>query len=150
MNLNKIVFKLVSISFSILVLLLVIIGLVKLGTACYDFGYRVFTETPMEEEPGKDVTVEVTEDMSGHDIGELLVQKGLVRDANLFYAQLKLSAYSKKLNPGVYTLNTSMTAKDMMVVMATVPEEETQTEEPDEPDSSQAGTDTKSKAGEEP
>lgn len=42
----------------------------------------------------------------------------------LFYLQLKLSAYSKKLVPGIYTLNTSMTAKEMMVVMAGKKKEE--------------------------
>lgn len=49
MKLNKLVLKFVSISFSILVMLLVVIGLIKLGSFCYDFGYRVFTEGPVEE-----------------------------------------------------------------------------------------------------
>ena len=40
MKLNKLVLKFVSISFSILVMLLVVIGLIKLGSFCYDFGYR--------------------------------------------------------------------------------------------------------------
>ena len=39
MKLNKLVLKFVSISFSILVMLLVVIGLIKLGSFCYDFGY---------------------------------------------------------------------------------------------------------------
>lgn len=128
MNLNKIVFKFVRFSFSVLVTLLVVVCLVKLGAFCYEFGYRVFTEKPMEEAPGTDKVVEVTADMSETEIGSLLEEKGLVRDAKLFYAQLKLSAYSGKLKAGTYTLNTSMTAKEMMVVMATVPEEETETE----------------------
>lgn len=148
MNLNKIVLKFVSISFSILVILLVIVGLVKLGLTCYDFGFRVFTEAPVDSEPGKDVEVEVTADMSDHEIGRLLAKKGLVRDANLFFAQLKLSAYSGKLNPGSYTLNTSMTAKDMMVVMATIPEEET--EKPEGQEDSETNTGTESEAGETP
>ncbi|MBO5522348.1 MAG: endolytic transglycosylase MltG [Roseburia sp.] len=128
MNLNKIVFKFVRFSFSILVMLLVVVCLVKLGTFCYEFGYRVFTEAPMEEAPGTEKNVEITADMSEGDIGKLLEKNGLVRDATLFYAQLKLSAYTGKLRPGTYTLNTSMTAKEMMVIMATVPEGETETE----------------------
>lgn len=131
MNLNKLVLKFVSVSFSILVILLVIVGLMKLGTFCYDFGYRVFTEPPIDEAPGRDVVLQITDDMSEHDIGELLEEKGLVRDGTLFYAQLKLSAYSGKLIPGIYTLNTSMGAKDMMVVMAATNEPETE-EQPDD------------------
>ena len=64
--------------------------------------------------------------MSGSDIGSMLEDKGLIRDGKLFAVQLKLSAYSKKIKPGVYTLNTSMTAKEMMEVMSPVPEKDTE------------------------
>ena len=123
MKLNKLVLKFVSISFSILVMLLVVIGLIKLGSFCYDFGYRVFTEGPVEEEPGTDVSVDVTDDLSEYQIGKLLKKEGLIRDANLFYVQLR------KLKAGTYTLNTSMTAKDMMAVMAAEAEESTESTE---------------------
>ena len=118
MNLNKVVFRFVSISFSILVILLVLIGFVKIGTYCYDFGYRVFTEAPVDAEPGRDVIVQISDDMSDMDIAKELKEKGLVEDAKLFFVQLKVSAYSGELHSGVYTLNTSMTARDMMVLMA--------------------------------
>lgn len=118
MDINKIVLKFVSISFSILITLLVIIGLIRLGEYCYNFGYRVFTEPPVAEEPGTDVVVLITEDMSEYEIGSTLLEHGLIRDKNLFFAQLKLSAYSGDLRSGTYTLNTSMTARDMMAVMA--------------------------------
>ena len=107
MKLNKLVLKFVSISFSILVMLLVVIGLIKLGSFCYDFGYRVFTEGPVEEKPGTDVTVDVTGDLSEYQIGKLLKKEGLIRDANLFYVQLRMSAYHGKLKTGTCTLNTS-------------------------------------------
>lgn len=154
MNLNKVVFKFVSISFSILIALLVIVGLVKLGSFCYDFGYRVFTEAPVAAAPGNDVPVQITEDMSEYDIGMLLEESGLIRDGNLFLAQLKLSAYSGKLRAGDYTLNTSMEAKDMMVVMAAEPPEEAESqEEQDAGEDVEMGTEaesgTESEAGEE-
>jgi UPF0755 protein len=107
----------------------------------YDFGYRVFTEPAMEQAPGRDVMVLVKEDMSQREIAEMLEDKGLVRDSNLFLLQLKLSAYSGKLLPGVYTLNTSMEPKEMMVVMATEPEpEDTQSEDGVVADESDEGT----------
>lgn len=123
MNKNKLVLRFVSISFSVLVILLVLIGFVKVGTYCYDFGYRIFTEEAIDEEPGRDVVIQITDDMSGMDIAKELEDKGLIQDARLFYIQLKLSTYSKKINPGVYTLNTSMQARDMMVEMSKKQEE---------------------------
>lgn len=129
MNLNKVIIKFVSVSFSILVTLVVIVGLIKLGTFCYDFGYRVFTESPVDKAPGRDVVVQIESDMSEHDIGKTLEDKGLVEDGTLFYAQLKLSAYSGELLPGIYSLNTSMTGKEMMAIMATAPEESSETGE---------------------
>ena len=147
MNVNKIIYKFVSISFSVLVALLVIIGLVRLGTFCYDFGYRVFTEEPVADAPGTDVNVRITEDMSEMDIGKLLEEKGLVRDGMLFYAQLKLSAYFGDLLPGEYTLNTSMEAKDMMAVMATKAVVDTETEAETET-TDESGTDTETEVTE--
>ena len=132
MKLNKVIFKFVSISFSILVTLLVIVGLIEIGRYCYDFGDRVFTETAIEEAPGTDIVVQVTSDMSEYEIGKTLEKEGLIRDAKLFYAQLKLSAYSGELLPGTYTLNTSMTGKDMLVVMATDTSEDTEETETEE------------------
>lgn len=149
MKLNKLVLKFVSISFSILVMLLVVIGLIKLGSFCYDFGYRVFTEGPVEEKPGTDVTVDVTGDLSEYQIGKLLKKEGLIRDANLFYVQLRMSAYHGKLKTGTYTLNTSMTAKDMMVVMAAESEESTESTEQEKDSESSSDEMEADDAGEE-
>ena len=56
--------------------------------------------------------------MSDMDIAKELKEKGLVENAKLFFVQLKVSAYSGRLHSGVYTLNTSMPTRDMMVLMA--------------------------------
>jgi UPF0755 protein len=64
------------------------------------------------------VTVTVTEGESARTIGNTLEQKGLIRDSRLFVIQEMLSAYKDKLLPGTYELNTSMTAEEMMAVMA--------------------------------
>ena len=128
MNKNKIVFRFVSISFSVLIFLLIVIGLIKAGTYCYDFGYRIFTEGAVEAAPGRDVVVQITEDMSGLDIGGELEEKGLINDKLLFFVQLKLSAYADDINSGVYTLNTSMEPREMMEAMS-LEKEDTETEE---------------------
>lgn len=124
MNASKVVLHILSVCISILVVVLIAFGLVKLGVLAYDTGYRVFTEQPMDIAPGDDVVVEVSEGLSGMELGTLLEEKGLVRDAYLFQIQMKLSVYADKVKPGLYTLNTSQTAREMLQVMAAEPEEE--------------------------
>lgn len=118
MQFNKALFKFIKVAFTIMVILLIVYAGVRISKTAYDFGYRVFTETAIDKAPGKDVDIQVTDGMSAKELGEELEAKGLVRDASLFQIQLKLSAYSKKIKTGVYTLNTSMTPKEMIVVMA--------------------------------
>ena len=120
---NKVVFRFVSISFTLLIRLVIFIGVFKASTFCYDFGYRIFTEKPMESEPGRDIVVQIDADDSAFDIGKMLEQKGLVRDSSLYVAQYYLSAYVNDLLPGTYTLNTSMTTKEMLIVMSTAVED---------------------------
>ena len=127
MSKNKVVFRFVSISFSMLVLLIIFIGVFKASTFCYEFGYRVFSEKPVASAPGNDVVVQIDESDSAFDIGKQLEEKGLIRDSELYVAQYYLSAYVDDLLPGTYTLNTSMTARDMMAVMST-PVEDTEVE----------------------
>ena len=63
----------------------------------------------------------ITEDMGTKELADLLEEKGLVRDARLFYVQEKLSGF--KLQPGVYKVSTSMTARELMAAMTPVEEE---------------------------
>ena len=119
MDINKALFKFIKIGFTIMIILFVLLATVYLSRTGYDYGYRLFTETAVDEAPGTDILVQI----------KLLEQKGLVRDGKLFYLQLKTSAYSKSIKPGVYTLNTSMTPKEMMIVMSG---QETQTEATEE------------------
>ena len=105
-----------------------IFGTLELCRMGYDYGYRLFTETAVDVAPGEDVLVLVEPGTSGYALAKKLEEKGLVRDAKLFYFQLKLSAYSKSIEAGTYTLNTSMTPKEMMIAMSPG-EQETQTTE---------------------
>lgn len=129
MNVNKALFTFIKIAFSFMIVLILIYGAVRLCSVSYDYGYRLFTEPAMEEEPGRDVLVQVKTDMSERDIAKLFEEKGLVRDANLFYIQLMLSDYKKLIRPGVYTLNTSMKPKELMMAISPEPEEDTEPEE---------------------
>lgn len=136
MSLNKVVLKFVHVSFSVLVALLVVVGLMKLGMFCYEFGYRMFTETAVDEAPGTDKEVTIPDGAGGYQIARQLKKEGLIRDEKLFFAQLKLSAYASKLKAGTYTLNTSMTSKEIMAFLASESTEHEETEK--EPDAKQS------------
>mgnify|MGYP000102751641 FL=1 len=126
-NTSKVVIRIIGGALSFLFLVLVVLGLIRAGQWAYGFGYRVYTEGAVASAPGTDKSVTVTSDMSAKEIGDLLEEKGLIRDAGLFVVQLKLSSYSGQIRSGTYTLNTSMTAEEMMQVMAA--EEDTESTE---------------------
>ena len=118
MGINKAVFKGVKIAFVIMLVLLIVYGTMQVSFTAYDFGYRVFTESAIDEKPGTYVEVIIDESMDSIDIGNQLYEKGLVRDANLFALQYELSAYVGEIVPGSYMLSTAMSPREMMVRMA--------------------------------
>lgn len=129
MNTKQMVTSIAGVVLKLALSIAVVVLIYKGATMAYDYGYRIFQEPPVAEAPGYDIEVQITMGKGAKEIGELLEQKGLIRDANLFYVQNLLSHYKGELNPGVYTLNTSMTMQEMMEVMsADVAEESTGTE----------------------
>ena len=62
--------------------------------------------------------MQVKSSMDALDLAAVLEEKGLIRDKWLFFIQLNLSEYKNAMKPGRYMLNTSMTAREMMQVMA--------------------------------
>ena len=93
----------------------------------YDYGYRVFAEEPVSVGEGRTISISVGAGDSVRDIGKNLEEKGLIRDANLFFVQELLSEYHGKILPGIYDLSTSMTNDEMLEIMSSEPEEEEDT-----------------------
>lgn len=119
MSSSKIVLKIVSFCFSILLITLLAFGLYRGGQGAYRFGYRVFTEPAVDmPEEGEEKLVQVSANMDAAELGSLLEKKGLIRSAGLFVLQLRLSSYFGEIQEGSYTLSTSMTAHEMMQVMS--------------------------------
>ena len=118
MNVNKAVLKFVKLGITLIMALLILYATVSISLVGFDFGYRVFTEPAMEAEPGRDVVVTIDKGMGAGEIGAELERQGLVRDGKLFMIQLMLSAYKDEIQPGSHILNTSMTPKEMMILMS--------------------------------
>ena len=58
----------------------------------------------------------------------MLEENKLIPDGTVFVVQEKLSEYAGEMKPGVYVLNTSMTAEKMIAVMSGNLEEEKEEE----------------------
>jgi UPF0755 protein len=67
---------------------------------------------------GRIISVIVEKGDSVTDVGKMLEEKGLIRDAKLFTIQEFLSEHHGKIQPGIYDLSTSMTSQEMLAVMA--------------------------------
>ena len=120
MSTRQMVMAVVSAILKVAIAVAAVVIIYKGAVIAYDYG--VFKEEPVAEAPGVDIQVDITIGKSTMDIGQILEDKGLIRDAKLFYIQNLLSHYKDKLQPGTYVLNTSMTMEEMMEIMSVVPE----------------------------
>ena len=99
---------------------------IRFAGEAYEFGYKIFTEEPVSTAPGLDITVTIPKGSNAYDIGKLLEERGVIRDARVFFVQELISDYRGKLSAGTYTLNTSWDIEDLLAVLAseTRPSEE--------------------------
>lgn len=118
-NVKEIIGSVFSTAVKIVLAMLVVMFVRKYALMAYNYGYRVFTEPPVTVTgDGTSIDVSIGEDISTREIGKMLESKGLIRDANLFLIQELVSANHGKIQPGKYQLNTTMTADEMIDVMA--------------------------------
>ncbi|MCR4691352.1 MAG: hypothetical protein K5739_08410 [Lachnospiraceae bacterium] len=115
---KKIIFGILNFVVRFSIAALVVVGVYRVAMYSYHFGYMVFSDTPKEPAPGRDVivTVENTEDIMA--LGRLLSSRGLAEDEKIFFCQERLSESHGKLEPGTYTFNTSMKPSQMMEMMS--------------------------------
>lgn len=129
MTVKGIIGSTVELVIKIVVLVFFVSYLIKAATAAYDYGYRIFTEAPVSLGEGRIISVSVEDPVSVRAVGEMLEERGLIRDANLFVIQELLSESHGKMQPGIYDLSTAMTAEEMMAVMAQDAPDEEETQE---------------------
>ena len=129
MNSKEIVGSVFAVALKIIIAVILIMLVYKYAIQGYEYGYRIFGEPAMTTGEGRTVTITVNEGDSVKKIAQTLESNGLVREAKLFELQEKISEYKNMLQPGVYELNTSMTAEEMMAVMAEEPQSQESTQE---------------------
>lgn len=109
----------------VIVIAAAVMFVLRASGKAYNFGYRVFADEPVSVTGGRTITVGVAEGAKIKDIAAMLEEKGLIEDAKLFVVQELVSAHHGEILPGIYDLNTGMTAAEMLSVMST-PMEETE------------------------
>ncbi|MBQ6806680.1 MAG: endolytic transglycosylase MltG [Lachnospiraceae bacterium] len=132
MNVKQLVASITELIIKVVIAVFIIMFVYDTAVKAYDFGYRVFAEQPMTTGEGRIISVYVEDGDSAKDIGENLQEKGLIRDANLFFVQELLSENHGKIKPGIYDLNTSMSSNEMIAIMATETEAAEESEESEE------------------
>ena len=103
----------------VVLIIVVIMFCVTMSHRAYEIGYRIFYEAAVDEKgSGRTVEVTVTDGMTAAQVGKLLQEDGLIKDAEVFSYQERFSSYHGKIYPGTYTLSTEMTPSEMIKKLA--------------------------------
>lgn len=129
MNVKYVIGSIVEMIIKIVAFVFIAMFVIRTATAAYDYGFRVFAEKPIDAGEGRTISVSIGNADSAKEVGEMLQERGLIRDANLFRLQELLSENHGKIRPGIYDLSTAMTAQEMLAVIAAEPEEDAESKE---------------------
>lgn len=129
MKLKYVVGSTAQLVFKVVLFATIIMYIIQTAAAAYDYGYRVFTEPPLSYGEGRIISVYIEDGSSALDVGDMLQDKGLIRDGRLFMVQELLSEHHGNIQPGIYDLSTTMTAQEILEVIAQKPETDEDTED---------------------
>ena len=109
-EINRITTAIITISIKLMVLALLILLLYEAVVRGFAFGHEIFYAEAAEAAPGREITVK---------------KKGLITNDFAFWFQSIFYDY-QDIYPGIYTLNTSMTSKEILRELNVKPEEESE------------------------
>lgn len=118
MNLKKIVFGIIDIVCKVVLVVIAVMFIIRAVHYAYDVGVDLFDQKPMAPMDSRVVAVTITGSDSVNEIGKQLEEKGLIKDSRLFWIQERLSVYHDMIGAGTYELSPSMTADEMIQIMA--------------------------------
>lgn len=121
-EINKITGTIIGISAKLIIYALVVLLLVEGVSKGYEFGHEVFYATAAEAPPGTDITIRIADDASVSEIARDLYKLGVIHNQYTFAIQKFF--YDYEINPGTYVLNTSMTSKQILMLLDEKPEQE--------------------------
>lgn len=102
----------IGLAWRMLLAAVVVFLLLQGVTRAYSYGHGLLYEHAMEAEPGTDVSFVISTGDTRADIAENLEEAGLIDNQQAFRLQSRL--YKADFEPGEYSLNTSMTMKEII------------------------------------
>ncbi|MCR5093652.1 MAG: endolytic transglycosylase MltG [Lachnospiraceae bacterium] len=118
MNLKRAVFGIIDVVCKVVLVVIAVMFIIKAVHYAYDVGEEMFDQKPIAPMDTSVVTVTITGSDSVMDIGKQLEEKKLIKDSKLFWVQERLSVYHDMIGAGTYELSPSMTADEMIQIMA--------------------------------
>lgn len=150
MKVSHIIGSVLDTVFKIALLVVIVNYTYKYALEAYDFGYRVFAEEAVSTpETAKIISIYIPDGATAMEIGEALEEKGLIKDARLFFVQEFLSGHHGELREGTYELSSAMTPEEMIKILTAKPSEDGEASgEEGDAAASEDGTGGESEAGE--
>ena len=119
-EINKMSLAVISFCGRLVLYTLVAVLLLMGAKKGYEFGYSIFYAPGIDKAPGVEKVVTLDGSESVSEVGKLLEDIGLIRDHSAFSIQAKVYGYEVK--EGAWTLNTSLSSKEMIDLLKEAPE----------------------------
>ena len=108
----------ITISYKMIILALIVMLVYYVGGAAFRFGVSIFNESSMDDPAmARTKTVIIPDDPSIKEVAKALDDAELVDGTLLFTIQAMLSNYSKYFVGGTFELNTGMTPTEIMAAI---------------------------------
>ena len=117
-DITQIIISVIGTVTKIVLAAIIIMWVVKNASVAYDWGFRIFGETAVDEEPGFEVTIDVDDNTDLKSLGDELEELGLIRSSMLFQIQGKLAKLDDGIDRGRYSLTSAMTVEEMVGILA--------------------------------
>ena len=119
---NQVTGAVISVTLRLLVLAVVVLVLWTGAVKGFEFGYEIFNGAAVAQSPGLKKTLVLNEGDSAKKVGNELEDQGLIKSSLIFQIQCKFFDY--EMTPGTYTLDPSMTSREMLQAIDAGPKEE--------------------------
>lgn len=116
-DINRVTGIIIGISFRLILYAIAILLIYEGVTKGYEFGHEIFYASAMEAAPGRDREIQVEAGASVSAVGKTLEEEGLINNQYSFIIQAMV--YDYEIQPGSYTLNTSLTSREILDILST-------------------------------